>query len=161
MIGTVVDVTRRQVGEPDGNVVLDLFVLHQRIGELMELALEGTGVRPAEYAIYSQLAIAPMSPKELRARLGVTPSTLTGHLEAIARRGHATREKDLNDGRSYRVELNGEGRRAHEACRAGFRQMLAQLVAALPLEESEVRRTLAILDETGDRLLEAYRESGA
>lgn len=151
----MVDLTKRQVGAPDGNVVLDLFVLHQRIGELMERALEGTGVRPAEYAIYSQLAIAPMSPKELRARLGVTPSTLTGHLEAIARRGHATREKDLHDGRSYRVELTGDGRQAYEACRTGFRRMLGQLRDALPVDEAEVRLTLAIVDETAAGLLES------
>ena len=87
----------RQVGASDGNVLLDLFVLQQRIGELMEVALAGTGVRPAEYAVYSQLGIAAMTPRELGARLGVTPSTLTGHLTALERRGHARRTPNPDD----------------------------------------------------------------
>ena len=122
---------RRQVGAPGGNVVLDLFVLQQRIGELMEQALAGTDVRPAEYAVYSQLAIAPMTPSELCARLGVTPSTLTGHAAALTRRGHVVRVRDEHDGRSYRLELTAEGRRVLGECRRGFRRMLRRLTSAL------------------------------
>lgn len=70
--------TARQVGAPDGNLVLDLFVLHQRIGALLDDALAGTGVRPAEYAVYSQLGIDAMTPRELTAR----PACWTGSAEA-------------------------------------------------------------------------------
>lgn len=138
----------RQVGASDGNVVLDLFVLQQRIAELMELALAGTGVRPAEYAVYSQLGIATMAPRDLGARLGVTPSTLTGHLAAIERRGHLRKAPDPEDGRSYRVELTSTGRRTLETCRTGFRAMLERLEAALPSPVAEVRAVLADLDRT-------------
>ena len=89
--------SRRQVGVEDGNLVLDLFVLHQRIGALLEHALRGTGVRPAEYAVYSQLGIDAMTPRLLSDRLGVTASTLTGHLAAIERRGHLRRDTDPDD----------------------------------------------------------------
>ena len=145
---------QRQVGAPDGNLVLDLFVLQQRIGELMELALAGTDVRPAEYAVYSQLGIAPMTPRELCGRLGVTPSTLTGHVEALARREHVTRVRDPLDGRSYRLELTREGRRTLAECRRGFRRMLTRLTAALPVPHEEVRRTLAMLDGTAAAVAE-------
>ena len=145
---------QRQVGAPDGNVVLDLFVLQQRIGELMELALAGTGVRPAEYAVYSQLGIAPMTPRELCSRLGVTPSTLTGHAEALARREHVTRVRDPHDGRSHRLELTPEGRRVLSECRRGFRRMLTRLTDALPVPHDEVRRTLAMLDGTAASVVE-------
>ena len=148
---------QRQVGAPDGNVVLDLFVLQQRIGELMELALAGTGVRPAENAVYSQLGIAPMTPRELCARLGVTPSTLTGHAEALARREHVTRVRDPHDGRSYRLELTAEGRSVLTDCRRGFRRMLTRLTAALPVPHEEVRRTVAMLDGTAASVAEELR----
>lgn len=137
---------QRQVGAADGNVVLDLFVLHQRIGELMEAALDGTGVRPAEYAVYSQLGIAAMTPRDLGARLGVTPSTLTGHLAALERRGHARRTANPADGRSYVVELTVEGRTALTTCRRGFRRMLAALESALPLPADDVRAVLLQID---------------
>jgi DNA-binding MarR family transcriptional regulator len=138
--------TERQVGAPDGNVVLDLFVLHQRIGELMEAALDGTGIRPAEYAVYSQLGIAAMTPRDLGARLGVTPSTLTGHLAAIERRGHARRTANPADGRSALVELTPEGRGTLATCRRGFRRMLRALESALPIPPDEVRSMLVRVD---------------
>lgn len=54
------------------------FVLHQQIGALLDDALTGTGVRPAEYAVYSQLGIDAMTPRELTAR----PACWTGSAEA-------------------------------------------------------------------------------
>ncbi|WP_395690641.1 MarR family winged helix-turn-helix transcriptional regulator [Nocardioides sp.] len=144
----------RQVGAPDGNVVLDLFVLHQRIGELMELALAGTGVRPAEYAVYSQLGIAAMTPRELGARLGVTPSTLTGHLAALERRGHASRTPNPDDGRSARLALTAEGRRTLAAGRRGFRRVLRRFEGELPAPAAEVRAVLVALDAAARRVVE-------
>src|SRR5690242_17596471 len=136
----------RQVGASDGNVVLDLFVLQQRVGELMELALDGTGVRPAEYAVYSQLGIAAMSPRQLSARLGVTASTLTGHLAALERRGHVRKVRHPDDGRSYEVELTRAGRSTLESCRTGFRAMLDRLESALTVPVPDVRATLVEIE---------------
>jgi DNA-binding MarR family transcriptional regulator len=139
--------TGRQVGVADGNVVLDLFVLQQRIGELMESALDGTGVRPAEYAVLSQLGVAAMTPRDLRARLGVTPSTLTGHLAALERHGYVRRTANPADGRSSVVELSADGRATLTRCRRGFRRMLATLEAALPVPADDLRATLLRVDE--------------
>ncbi|MFC7493874.1 MULTISPECIES: MarR family winged helix-turn-helix transcriptional regulator [unclassified Nocardioides] len=136
----------RQVGAPDGNMVLDLFVLQQRIGELMELALDGTGVRPAEYAVYSQLGIAAMTPRELGDRLGLTASTLTGHLAALERRAHARKVPHPGDRRSYRVELTGAGRRSLTSCRTRFRRLLELLEGNLSVEPEEVRAILVRLE---------------
>ena len=149
--------TARQVGAPDGNVVLDLFVLDQRIGELMEAALAGTGVRPAEYAVYSQLGIAAMTPRDLGARLGVTPSTLTGHLAALERRGHAGRCPNPADGRSSVVELTPEGRATLAACRTRFRRMLDALEDALPVPAADVRAILIQVDAAATAAIGALR----
>src|SRR6478735_5134916 len=147
----------RQVGAADGNVVLDLFVLQQRIGELMELALDGTGVRPAEYAVYSQLGIAAMTPRELGARLGFTPSTLTGHLAAIERRAHVRKVPHPDDRRSYRVELTRAGRSTLARCRDGFRTMLAVLDQSLSPEVAQIRAALVQLDEAAATTATALR----
>ena len=146
----------RQVGASDGNVLLDLFVLQQRIGELMEVALAGTGVRPAEYAVYSQLGIAAMTPRELGARLGVTPSTLTGHLAALERRGHARRTPNPDDGRSARIELTEEGRTTLAAGRLGFRTVLRAFELELPTAAAAVRDLLRELDAAAERTVAAY-----
>jgi DNA-binding MarR family transcriptional regulator len=137
----------RQVGVPDGNLVLDLFVLQQRIGDLLDAALRGTGVRPAEYAVYSQLGIDAMTPRELTARLGVTASTLTGHLAAIERRGHLVREIDPRDRRSHRLELTDEGRQVLAVCRQRFAAAVDALYAGLDREDiGRARRLLVEVD---------------
>ena len=141
--------------------MLDLFLLGQRIGELMELALEGTETRPSEYAVYSQLAIGPMTPRELSARLGLTPSTLTGHLDALARRQHVSRTPNPRDGRSYRVELTADGLAEFERCREGFRRMLTTLRGELPVPETEVRAVLSMIDEAAVRAATQLRATPA
>ena len=142
----------RQVGASDGNLVLDLFVLHQRVGDLMEGTLEGTGVRPAEFAVHSQLGIAAMTPRELSARLGVTASTLTGHLASLERRGHTRRVANPADGRSYQVELTAAGRRVLEECQERFRTMLEEFGAALEVDVDEARALLVHLDRVAERV---------
>ena len=136
----------RQVGTPDGNLVLDLWVLDNRVGDLIRIALEGTGVRPAEFGVYDQLGMAALTPRELQSRLAITPSTMTGYLRALDRRGHIERQRQA-DGRSYRVELTESGRATLETCRRGYRRMLTRLRSQLPLPEPEIRRVLAAVDE--------------
>jgi len=148
---------QRQVGAADGNIVLDLFILHQRIGELMEVALDGTDVRPAEYAVYTQLGRGPLTPRELCVRLGVTPSTLTGHLAALQRRNHIDRVPDPADGRSYRVVLTTAGEEEVARCRKGFRRMLARLRRHLSVDEASSRELLRAIDESALAAIESLR----
>jgi len=151
--------TARQVGVPDGNLVLDLFVLQQRIGALLDAALRGTGVRPAEYAVYSQLGIDAMTPRELTARLGVTASTLTGHLAAIERRGHLVRTVDPSDRRSHRLELTAEGSRVLEVCRQRFAAAVDALYAGL--DRTDIDRARRLLVDIDRAAAQAAHQIGA
>ena len=143
---------QRQVGVDDGNLVLDLFVLQQRIGALLDAALDGTGVRPAEYAVYSQLGIAPMTPRVLTARLGVTASTLTGHLAAIERRGHLRREVDPQDRRSRRLVLTDSGRATLAECRRRFGAAVRALYAEVRIDVPATREALREIDRAAERV---------
>jgi DNA-binding MarR family transcriptional regulator len=146
------DRSARQVGVADGNVILDLFVLHQRIGALLDKALDGTGVRPAEFAVYSQLGIDTMTPRELTARLGVTASTLTGHLAAIERRGDIRRLTDTQDRRSHRLRLTDSGQRRLARCRERFRLALTSLEAEIGVDVNAVRHHLREVDRAADQV---------
>jgi DNA-binding MarR family transcriptional regulator len=150
----------RQVGAPDGNLVLDLFVLHQRIGELMEATLAGTQVRPAEYAVYSQLGLTPLTPGEIRDRLGVTASTLTGHLTTLRQRGHTRTTANPADGRSHRVELTETGEATLRECQSRFRHMLAALERSLGPDVDVARALLTRIDHTAAELAEHLRGGG-
>jgi DNA-binding MarR family transcriptional regulator len=149
--------TQRQLAVADGNLVLDLYVLQQRVGEFMEVALAGTEVRPAEYAVYSQLGSEPMTPREISLRLGVTASTLSGILAAIERRGDIERSPHPTDGRSYRVELTTAGRARLRRCRTAFRRAIRTLDDALPRPAEELRAGLLEIDEATSEAITRLR----
>jgi DNA-binding MarR family transcriptional regulator len=142
---------RRQVGAAYGNLVLDLFVLNQRIGALLDAALGPTGVRPSEYAVYSQLGLGAMTPSLLCERLGVSRSTMTGILATLQRRGDTERLPDPADRRSYRVALTDSGRGRLEECRPRFRTALERLARNLEADQDEVRRLLARVDQAAEK----------
>ena len=63
----------------------DVFAVSQRLGAYLDRALAGTGIRPAEYAVYSlMLEAGPRTPSELAAMLGMPPSTLSTYLAACS-----------------------------------------------------------------------------
>ena len=97
------------VDQPGGNVALDLFVLDQHLGQLMDQALVGTGITGALYAVYSQLATRSLTPGQLSQTLGVRPTTLSGYLAAMERSGHLTRVRHQSDGRSRVLALTEAG----------------------------------------------------
>jgi DNA-binding MarR family transcriptional regulator len=151
--------SERQLAVPEGNLILDLFVLHQRVGELMDVALAGTGVRPSEFAVYSQLGPRAMTPRELSSRLGLTASTLSGLLAAIERRGDVCRRDNPDDGRSYRVELTEPGRVRLRECRTAFRRALRRLDRELTRPADELRAGLLEIDTAAAATISALRPS--
>jgi DNA-binding MarR family transcriptional regulator len=151
--------TRRQLAVPDGNLILDLYVLQQRVGEFMETALAGTQVRAAEFAVFSQLGSGPLTPREIRLRLGVSASTLSGLLGAMQRREDVRRTRNPEDGRSYRVELTTSGQARLRRCRTAFQKALTALDAALPQPADELRRSLLLIDEATEQAITRLRST--
>lgn len=141
--------TRRGVLEqPGGNVALDLFVLEQHVGTLLRAAFDGTGIRPAEYAVYTQLAQRARTPGQLIKTLGLRPATLSGHLSAMEARGHVLRSPHATDRRSSVLRLTPAGRAAAVECRPRMRRAV-RLVNNLLGGAGEVaamRTALADLD---------------
>jgi DNA-binding MarR family transcriptional regulator len=112
-----------------GNLALDVFVLHQHLGALLDEALAGTGITPAQYAVYSGIGARSSSPGRLVAQLGIRPGTLSGYLTAMEQRGHLTRRRASADRRGHVIELTADGRAALEAARVRFRRAVGRLVA--------------------------------
>jgi DNA-binding MarR family transcriptional regulator len=138
----------------------DVFAVSQRLGAYLDRALEGTGIRPAEYAVYSlMLEAGPRTPSELSAMLGVPPSTLSTYLTAMLARGDARRIPNPADGRSVRVVLTDRGRgvvrrinpafsRAHEALNGSLGRPVEEVRAVLfELSEAIERASTALADE--------------
>jgi DNA-binding MarR family transcriptional regulator len=136
------------VGQPGGNVALDLFVVNRRLDEFLDAALAGSGISPEQYAVYGQLGLGPKTPRELCRSLGLRPPTLSGYLTAMDRRGHIVRSPSERDGRSHVISLTAAGRTQLEACRPRMRRAVKLLKDALGgVEEvAGVRHTLARVD---------------
>jgi DNA-binding MarR family transcriptional regulator len=82
--------------------------------------------------------------------MGVTPSTMSLHIERLVRRGCVSRERAAEDGRRLKLRITAAGLRLREAKSvldpARVRALLARLT---PSERKEGIRGLALLAKAG------------
>jgi DNA-binding MarR family transcriptional regulator len=149
---------RYVVEQPGGNVALDLFVLDQHLGAVLDAALAPTGVTASAYAVYSQLAPGPTTPGQLSETLGLRPTTLSGHLATMQRSGHVTRVRNQRDGRSWLLELTESGRAKTEECRQVMGRLVRSINAGLGSAD-EVRRVRELLARVDHAVLAAGDDS--
>jgi DNA-binding MarR family transcriptional regulator len=130
----------------------DVFALSSRLGAYLDRALEGTGLRPVEYAVYSlMLEAGPRTPSELAAALGVPPSTMSGYIRPMLERGHARRTPNPADGRSFRVELTEDGLAVQRKVQPAFRAADLAILDSLDRSEEDVRAALAAVADAIER----------
>lgn len=154
-IQAAVDGADRPATEPPQRRIslpFDIFAVNQRLGQYLDRALEGTGVRPAEYAVYSlMLEAGPKTPSELATMLGMPTSTLSTYLTAMLARGDAKRIPNPTDGRSVRVVLTDRGRGVVRMVNPSFTRALVALEANLDRPVDEVRAVLIAIIDAIDR----------
>lgn len=158
-VNDVVDAesTRRfVVDQPGGNLALDLFVVDQHLGSLVDVALAAAGVTASLYAVYSQLAQDPRTPGQLSQTLGVRPTTLSGYLATMAGWGHVSRSRNQRDGRSSVVSLTEAGHAKVRECRPLMQRAMRTLNAELGSAD-EVRAARALLVRIDDAIQVAHR----
>jgi DNA-binding MarR family transcriptional regulator len=145
--GALEDPPQRRISLP-----FDIFELSTRLGTYLGHALHGTGVRPAEYAVYSlMLEAGPRTPSELATMLGMQLSTMSTYLGAMLGRGDAKRIPNPSDGRSVRVVLTDRGRGVVRTVNPPFTQALIALEANLDAPVGDVRATLRGILEAVER----------
>jgi DNA-binding MarR family transcriptional regulator len=81
------------------------------------------------------------------ALLGLPLSTASAQLNRLVARGHATREVNAADGRSFVFALSDEGRRATTAHFEAFGAMSRRVRDRLQVRESSIREGLADLEQ--------------
>lgn len=135
--------------QPGGNLALDLFVLSQHLGSMLEAAFAGTGVKPSQYAVYSQLGERARTPRQIGQTLGLAPATVSNYLNAIERRGHLVRTPSDADRRSHTVALTPSGIAKWQECRERMRMAVRELNARIgsATERDALRAALGDLDE--------------
>ena len=99
----------------------------------------------------------PLTLVDLAKHMGVTPSTMSLHVERLVRRGYVSRLRANEDGRRLRLLLTPAGVRVREEKSVLDPDRVRALVARLTPEEREAGiRGLALLARAGSEQMEAY-----
>jgi len=142
--------SRRYVVDQRGsNLALDLFVVDQHLGSLLDATLAPAGLTASLYAVYSQLAQGPCTPGQLSETLGVRPTTLSGYLATMAKREHVSRARNQHDGRSSVLSLTEAGHAKVRECRPLMQRALKTLNAEIGSADDvhAARALLARIDD--------------
>lgn len=91
-----------------------------------------------------------LSPGEIAARLHLDPSTLTGIIQRLERRGLVVRHRDPEDGRRYRLELSDKGCRVTVPSAGTIEAAVADTLAAC--RPAEIRAARAFYQRLATRL---------
>jgi DNA-binding MarR family transcriptional regulator len=110
------------------SILLQLFVLSQVTGALVDELVAESGITPNEFAVHSTVAVlGPLTPTELSRLLGTPPTTLSAIIARLVDKGLLKRRRHPEDGRSYVLETTARGRRTQERNGAALAAALQQL----------------------------------
>jgi DNA-binding MarR family transcriptional regulator len=114
-------------------------------------ALAGLDLGASELNALANLADgAARTVSALGTAIGTRPTTLTGVLDRLERRGLITRGVRAGDRRAVLIELTADGRATAEAVRAAFAEVEGQALDGFPAEVLDhARAVLRALAEPG------------
>lgn len=128
------------------SLLFDLFAANQRVRSLLTTAMDGAGLKPDEYAVYSALfEFEPISPTEIAAIVGMPPTTLSHYIRAMRERGHLAERRNPHDSRSRVLSLTVSGRSAHRRANRAFEQAYRRFMDGIG-DEAGVKSALAQIE---------------
>lgn len=141
------------------SLLFDVFVVNQRLRSLLTRALEGTGLRPDEYAVYSAFfEIGPMTPTQMSTHLGIPLTTALEYMRALEAREHAVRGPNPRDNRSYLLRLTEAGLEVQRRASRAWSAVVLPLEASLSVPADDVRLALHALEDATVTTLDALLE---
>lgn len=123
----------------------------QAAGRVLRQAAAAHGLTSTSMGVLDELSrcAGGTSHRELAARLGVTPATLTPVVDALAGSGDLTRERDPADRRVVRLAVTARGRERIAAAATAVETVVLARMPALPREHAAIVRSylLAVLEQ--------------
>jgi DNA-binding MarR family transcriptional regulator len=131
------------VDERLDNVLFNVWLVSRATTGVLDRALRDGPLDSDEFALYSLLLAGDgATPSELATWMVAPPTTVSSYVKRLEARGHAVREPNPDDRRSYRLRLTGAGVDAHHEAGALFLPMLAAVRAELGDDEQPVADAL-------------------
>ena len=139
---------------PRSSLLFDLFAASQRVRSLLVSAMDGAGLKPDEYAVYSALLeFEPLSPTEMAQVVGMPPTTMSHYVREMRERGDVEEEPNPRDGRSRMLRLTPSGRAAHRRANRAFEEAYSRFVAHIARPE-DAKAALEEIESAADAALE-------
>ena len=91
-------------------LLFQIFRTNEMSARLVSRALEQTGVRGDDYAVYSYLLHGPITLTDLADGTGMPLTTTAGYVKRFEERGHVLRAPNPADGRSQLISLTDSRR---------------------------------------------------
>lgn len=125
---------------------------------LLAEAMEGSPLRPEDYAVYSLLfEIGPVSATRLAQESGTPLTTTLDLVRTLERRGHIMKERDPSDRRAMSIRLSPAGLAAQREAEHYFAEADLRLRSALGGRSAAASQTLIDLADAAAAALEALR----
>ena len=148
---------KRPIDHGPSNVLFDAWLVSRSVHQLIDTALEGSGLDADEFAIYSVLASSDaMTPSDLAHWMAAASTTVSSYVKRFERRGHITRTPNPEDGRSYRLQLTATGRDAHRHAGELFTPVLTHTEDTLGTHAQTVHEQLLTLLHTIDAIRDEH-----
>lgn len=115
-------------------LLFQIFRTNEMSARLVTRALEPTGLRGDDYAVYSYLLHGPMTLTELAEGTGMPLTTAAGYVKRFEERGNVSRAPNPADGRSQLLNLTPAARDWILDTARIFTKTIAHLDAVLEAE---------------------------
>lgn len=149
--------TKRPIDRGPNNVLFDAWLVSRSVHQLIDEAIEKSGLNADEFAIYSVLAAADgLTPSDLAQWMAAAPTTVSSYVKRFERRGHITRTPNAEDGRSYQLRLTPAGRDAHRRAGELFAPVLTNTEETLGAHARTVHAQLLTLLHAVDAIRDEH-----
>ncbi len=140
------------MGDPESTGLAELLTrAGQAVGRFQRRAAAAHGLSTTAMGVLAALSrSAGTSHRELAARLGVSPATLTPVVDALDAAGDLTRHRDPGDRRVVRLSITGSGRARIAAASAAVESAVAERMPATEHAAAVREHLLAVLTAFDD-----------
>ena len=141
------------------SLLLDLYAAFHKSGQIVDRAVEGTGIAPEDFAFVSIVGCRqPVTPTAISKEFGLSLSTVLFRATRNVELGFVERVDNPDDGRSFLLRLTPKG---HDAWRdAGTRlgRAVQSLEERLARPADEIQEVLLELQDAFDQELAESEE---
>ena len=141
------------------SLLLDVYATYHKSGQLVDLACEGTGITPEDFAFVSIVGgREPVTPTEVAREFGLSLSTVLFRATRNVELGFVERVDNPDDGRSFLLRLTPKGVTAWRAAGERLGKIVASLDRRLDRPAAEIQDALLALQAAFDSELAASEE---